>query len=47
MYVEHEHLREPLRDLADWVRGYTDEHPYLTYTATWNILAHSDFGAPL
>ena len=33
-YVEHEHLREPLRDLADWVRGYTEEHPDLSYTAT-------------
>jgi hypothetical protein len=46
-YAEHEHLRQPLRDLAEWVRGYTREHPHLDYVTTWNILASGDFGGPL
>ena len=46
-YVEHEHLRQPLRDLADWVRRYTREHPHLDYVNTWDTLATGDFGGPL
>ena len=39
-YAEREHVRQPLHDLAGWVREYTTQHPQLTYVDSWNPPSH-------